>query len=1402
MFEEVKLCQINQVAKEILVPFLFFFACLSPAFCQQNKFAFRHLTVSDGLSKSSVISIVQDQQGFMWFGTRDGLNRYDGHKVKVYKHDNSIPHSISNNDITRVVVDSRGDLWVGTFNGLNKYDYSQDKFITYYKEAGDVTTLSDNTVRAICESNNGDLWIGTSNGLNRFNRATGTFEAFFHDDQDAFSISNNHVQDIFEDKEGFIWVATARGLNKMDISSTGNIRFTRLLHEPGNSNSLSDDNTQSVREDREGNLWVGTSLGGLNKYDKNTGKFESFLLDSLPDKSIRNNDVRALAFDEQGRLWIGAYTGLYLLDIRNNRFHRMLNDKDDPTSLSNNSVKSVFVDRVGTLWIGTYYGGVNMLDEQNHNFRNFKCQSGLSGLTYEVISAIVEDVEGRIYVGTEGGGINILDLRSGAYKTMINREAENSLSSNNIKSLYLEDENNLWIGTYRGGLNILDLRSGKIKNYRNEINNESSLANDNVYSILQENDSLFWLGLFGGGLNLFNKNNEMFFRISKGSDKGLTSEQVRVLFKDSQGNLWVGTPGGLNFLSAENLASFNFQFKTYFYDSKKGSGEDIQAIYEDSRSGIWVGTKESGLNLFDPASDKFVNYILNDNSAPGNNVVNGILEDENGWLWISTNQGIVKYNPDVGTIKRFVESDGLLSNEFNINSCLKNRNGFMYFGSLKGLTTFHPDRISTNQSVPSVIFTDFKLYGQSLRPQEEEGILAKAISYTREITLDYDQANFSIEFSIPNFINPQKNHYAYRLNGLEEKWNYTSNHFASYILQNPGTYLFEVKGANNDGIWNNEPTTLKIKVNPAPWRTWWAFLFYAVSICIALYLLIKIIISSSRLKHALEIEQLNQQKQELLNQSKLQFFTNVSHEFRTPLTLILGPLEEIISSYKGNNALYRELQSIEKNASRLLNLVDQLMDLRKFENKHLQLKVSEGNIVEFVKDIYLSFIQYARIHKFSYEFDSEVDELLLWYDRDKLERVVFNLISNAFKYTSDGGQIKVMVRQVSGGAEIEIVDSGVGIAPEHLEKIFERFYEVSHSDSIFSTKYNRGTGIGLALAKGIIDMHSGEIKVKSIESEGSTFTIQLPLGSKHLSEDQINKNFKKRNELVSYEVKNYLADIHPDPDVSVELSPAELSKNAPTILVVEDNDDVRNYIVQVFRAEYRIIEASNGKEGLKMALQHVPDMIISDVMMPETDGVEFCFRIKSEIRTSHIPFVLLTARTSLAFKYEGLEMGADDYIQKPFKVKELKIKVKNLIQSRKKLKEKFSSESLLKPSDIIVSSLDEKLLKKALQIVEENISNELFEISTFSEELGISRTMLFSKIKAWTNLTPSDFVTVMRMKRAAQLLEQNKLTVSQVAFQVGYKNPKYFSKCFQRHFSETPTSYAKKFFSPEEEVDI
>jgi ligand-binding sensor domain-containing protein/signal transduction histidine kinase/DNA-binding response OmpR family regulator len=1360
---------------------------------QHENFVFRHLTISDGLSQSSVIAIVQDKKGLMWFGTRDGLNRYDGREFTVFRNDKSDSSTISSNNLTSIIVDSNGDLWIGTFNGLNKYDYKKERFIQFFNNTEDSLTLSDNSVWTVFESKKGDIWVGTANGLNRWNKKNQKFTRYYHDEQNKNSLSSNYVQGIFEDSDGNIWVATARGLNRLTQGKNGSVQFKRYLHEPGNPTSISDSFTQTVAEDSDGNLWIGTKFGGLNRYVRTTDTFERYEHDPAYINSISNDDVRCLAFDNHGNFWVGTYSGLNLFDTERKYFHRLVNDKDNDNTLTKNSIKSLFMDRKGSLWIGTYYGGVNFLDRQNGNFKNYRYNSGSSELTYDVISSIIDDSNGNIYFGTEGGGVNILKNNSSEFEYILKDNTSISISSNNIKSLYLDEKENLWLGTYNGGLTILDRKSGMMSYYKNDPKDQNSLSDNDVYSIAQQNDSLFWLGTHGGGLSLFNSRSQKFTHFREGPETDLSSDFVRILYQDTKGNLWVGTQYGLNFLSAENIKNNEIKFRHYFYDQKKLTGEDILTIYEDSQARIWAGTNDSGLNLLDTTANRFENYDLAKISGTIGNVVHGILEDDHQNLWISTNQGILKLNPNDSTHKIFDETDGLVASEFNNNSCLKAHDGQMFFGSLQGVTRFHPDSIVTNRHVPPVVLTDLKLFGKSVKVGGSDGVLKKTISHTSHIELNYNQAIFTIAFAIPNYINPGKNHYAYRLSGLEEQWNITNSSSATYTIQQPGTYLFEVKGANNDGEWGAEPAILKVVVNPAPWKTWWAFLLYGMIISVALFLLLNIILSRSKFKHELELEHVNSERQKAINQMKLQFFTNISHEIRNPLVLILGPLEQIIANYKGSNSLYKQLLVIEKNAGRLLKLIDQLMDFRKFENKHYKLKAAEGNIVNFVKEIFLSFKPYARLHQFNYEFSSDSNAIKLWYDCDKMERVVVNLISNAFKYSTDSRNIKISVRQVKGYVEIAVADSGIGIDPAHLDKIFERFYEVGYNENHVHVKYSRGTGIGLALAKGIVDMHLGQIRVESKKNEGSTFTVRMPLGKDHLKEEQIIKDFKNSEDIKGYEVNAYLPYA---PDEKFHF--VDLTKDAPTVLIVEDNDEVRKYMVQIFRDSYNLREASSGKEGLNKALQFVPDIIISDAMMPDMDGIEFCSQIKNNIKTSHIPFILLTARTSLVFKFEGLEMGADDYISKPFNVKELRMKIKNLICTQKRLKEKFKSDSIVTPNEVTISSIDEKLLEKTLQIVDENMSNEMFDIPTFCEEVGMSRTMLFTKIKAWTNLTPNEFIQTMRLKRAAQLLEQNKLTIAQVGFKVGFRNPKYFSKCFQQHFGETPTQYMKKFIYQDE----
>ena len=1376
--------------ERVLLLLLVFLGLFTPGTHAQDNYRFRHLSTAEGLSQGSVISIAQDKHGLLWFATRDGLNRYDGNQFTVYRTDPNDSTTISNNDVLEILVDSRGDLWIGTYNGLNRYSYPEDRFYRYYNDKGDENSVANNSIWAIAELDNGEIWIGTGGGVTVYK--DGNFSRIVHDPADASSLTGNYVVDIFQDHDGTVWVGTSRGLNKLISRQNGKSVFKRYVSNELDEFSLRDNFVQSIAQGPDGKLWFGTR-GGLHLYDFNRDNFSCFRHNPEDPRTISNNDVRSLSFDRDGELWIGTYNGLNRMTSKG-EFTQILNDPNLASSLSRNTIKSTFIDQKGTLWVGVYYGGINMLDETNNNFRNYRQLPTGNGLSYDVVSSIVEDKNGTIYVGTEGGGVNVIDPLSGRVRFLKTDGAGKKLSSSNIKSMYLAPDQNLWIGTFNTGIDIYNTRTDR---FINHFDKENGLAHNSVYGILPEDENHFWIGTFGGGLHLLDvqRNTSVNILHNPADGRSLSDNQVRLLMKDASGNLWVGTQYGLNVLSAENIREKKFVFERYFYNEQKKSGEDILAIFEDSQNRIWVGTYESGISLFDSEKNSFTSYPIFNPAEGYSNVIHGILEDPMGRLWVSSNQGITSFNPQDGTVRTFDESDGLVSNEFNNKACFRSSTGMMYFGGPQGLSSFFPSEIRTNNYAPAAVITGLKLFNQPVKVGAADGVLEKSISETRELTLDYDQAIFSLDFAIPNFINPDKNLYAYRLVGLEENWNETYKNTATYTIQKPGTYTFEVRGANNDKVWASTVTSLKIKVLPAPWRTWWAFLIYFVIIVLALYLLQTFILAQSRLKHQLELEHMENERQKYVNQMKLRFFTNISHEFRTPLTLILGPLEQVLTDYRGSNKVYKQLKVMEKNAVRLLKLINQLMDFRKFENKHEKLQAAEGNIVKFVEEIYLSFKQYAKIHHIHYEFEKENEDIRVWYDRDKMERVFYNLISNAFKYTTEDGTIRVSARTREGIFEFRVSDTGVGIDPKHIEQIFERFYEVEESVPQLKHPEQRSTGIGLAIAKGVVEMHSGTIRVESEPGKGSEFIVSLPLGRDHLKEEQIIRDFKDSEDLTTYiKANQVVAELEGEiSDEGLVISDEELEENAPLLLIVEDNASVRKFIVDIFRNDYRIEEASDGMEGYKKAVQAVPDLIISDVMMPRMDGIEFCSQIKSNLKTSHIPFILLSARTSLIFKFEGLESGADEYIGKPFNIKEIKLKARNLLNSHKVLREKFTKDSFIQPSEITVSSLDEKLLKRTLEIVDENISNEFFNIQLFSSELGVSRTMLFTKIKAWTNLTPNEFIHSMRMKRAAQLLEQNKISVSEVAYSVGFPNPKYFSKCFQKYHSATPSEYADRF---------
>ena len=1345
---------------------LYFFCLTLPLFGQPENYNFRKISTADGLSQSSVIAITQDHLGQMWLGTRDGLNKYDGHSFTIYKNESSDSLSISNNDILSIREDKEGYLWVGTYDGLNRYDPKFNRFSRYFQGAGE-HSLKSNTIWCM-EEIGGEMWFGTSNGVSIFDQSKGLFKNLRSSLESGMAVQGE-VHSILKIKDSQIWIGTSEGLYFLRHSDSGKFHVEKI-----NAALF----VQDLVEGTDNSLWVATKNDGLYRISGPQGSLNKF-----QDNNI-HKDIRALSLDKKGNLWVGTYQGVNVIT----KELETIELKSDPHyegSLSKNTIKSIFTDRKGSVWIGAYYGGVNIWDESNSNFQSYNQNSGNMALSYDVVSSIAHGGN-DLYFGTEGGGVTILNERDKDIR-YVTTATEALLPSNNIKSLLHTGNSLLWIGTFNAGLVVYDLKNRTIAKDLIDPELQHYLKNSGVYALKKEEDDIYWIGSFGKGLIRYDRKKKEFipYKANIRDENFIISDNIRSILVEEENSIWAGTDKGLNHIILNEDDSNIYKIERFLFDKQRLNGEDILTLFKDTSNRIWIGTKYNGLFYYTNNKLKKVDLRSGKKKITA---IHAIIEDSQENLWLSSNQGIIQYNIKQDTSNLYSQKDGLISNEFNDNAALVMDSKGIYFGGPSGVSFFRPAEITKNQYAPKVILTDFKIQNESVDFRQEPNVLKKSITYTDKVTLDYNNSSFSIDFAIPNFISSGNNRYAYRLKGLEEEWNITSVPQATYVIQNPGSYTFEVKGANNDGVWNEDPRRLAVSVKPAPWRSIWAFLLYGVLIGAALYGLIKIKKSKAQLKHKLELEKIEREKNQEVNRTKLEFFTNISHEFRTPLTLILGPLQQLLEDYKGSNLMYKKLLVIESSANHLLELINRLMDFRKLENNQFQLQAAEGNIVKFLKEIYLSFSEYAETGGYDYSFISSDEEIKLYYDRPKLERVFYNLISNAFRYTPKGGNILIEIEKKKDVVAVKVRDSGIGIPKESLEKIFNRFYEVGASPK--TENYNKGTGIGLSIAKNIVKLHKGKITARNQNDGGAVFSVELQLDKNHLVQEDILKDFK-----FSDDISQYVSQLEkPDQILNEDLDHFVLEEDKSTVLIVEDSQPLRSFMRNLLKAEYNIIEAENGKIAIKKVLQYMPDLIISDVIMPEMVGTELCSQIKKNIKTSHIPVILLTSRSALVYKFEGLESGADDYISKPFNVKEFMLRIQNLIGSTQRLKEKFSNDNNLAPGDLTVSSLDERLLKKALSIVEENISNEQFNIPMFSSELGVSRTMLFTKIKAWTNFTPNEFIQEIRMKRAAQLLEQGKINVSQISYKVGFKNPKYFAKCFQKKFGLSPTQYSNKFY--------
>jgi len=1316
---------------------------------------FKNITVEDGLSQSTVFCILQDSEGFMWFGTRGGgLNRYDGYNFTIFKNDPNDTTTLSNNEVISLFEDTDGNLWVGTRKGgLNRFNRVTETF-QQYMHSDNEKSISGNTINAIFQDSRGNLWFGTSSGLNLFKDGV-----FLHNQ--IPDIDGGNITSIGEDAHGNLYVSDKMGLYIWDRTQNNTQYF---LNKDMSSDASRSNYSVPVLIDKSNQVWLGSSNGLKVLNEKNeVESFESFYNIPWGPKS----ETRAIHEDIRGNIWVGTIQGLYCFNKNRNTLEYFKKDENETESLGHNSVYSIYEDNNHTIWIGTWGGGVSMLSDKLWKFDHYKHQGfNDKSLSNNVVSSFAEDENG-IWIGTEVGGLNYQHQNTTNFKIYrTNRNDSKSLSSNHVKALLYDSKDRLWIGTFGEGLNLFNKNTGKFQHF---------LPGEKIFSIKEGPRGNLWIGTLNGLYSFdYDRNKFKYYEHIPGDRTSLSHSFVNVLYLASNNILWVGTKEAG--LMRYNPVNDNFiRYKNIPNDTTSLLGNYIISINEDNNGTLLIGTN-NGLNKYNPLSDNFSEVKIEE--LPDRNI-NGVLADSKNNYWISTNKGISKYNAN-SEVVNYDLKDGLQSNEFNRNSYFKASDGRFYFGGINGFNVFYPDSVQKNTDIPPILITDFKISNQSAKPGTENSPFSKAINETEKIELDYDESDFSFEFVALNYISTEKNKYAYRLVGYNDKWIYSgTNRNATYTNIPSGEYTFMVKGANNDNIWNEKGTSIKIKVNPPFWKTPLAYILYVFTLLFLLFLFRMMTTQRIEQKNILKNERLEKKRIEELNQLKLRFFTNISHEFRTPLTLISGPLSKIASYHTDNEEQKYLLNIVQNNVKRLLVLVNELMDFRKAENEKYNLKIANANLVAFLEYIIDCFSEKTLENDIQIDFNARVNGTSeFWFDQGIIDKVIFNLLSNALKYTDSGKKIYVSVIAVGHDAVITIKDSGIGIPQDKLDKIFDRFYQVEKDGQTNSS----GTGIGLAFVKRLIEVHLGTIHVESEVGKGTSFIITIP----------VNKNAYKADELIGtkkFEVtgieKMPTNIVHSDFNQDKEV--VKKSK----LLLVEDNDELRGFLTNHFSG-YRLLTAENGKLGLELAMKEVPDMIISDIMMPEMDGLAMCEQLRSNFATSHIPIILLTAKSELSQQIEGLDMGADAYINKPFDINHLDATVKNILKQRKIVRQKFSNEPDVAIDALALNIHETKFVEKVNSYIKKNISNPDLSVEMLALELGLSRSQLFRKIRSVFQTTPSEIIRIERLKYSKKVLLELNFNINEVADHVGFKSTPYFITSFKKYYGITPNDFLKK----------
>ncbi|WP_089890804.1 hybrid sensor histidine kinase/response regulator transcription factor [Kriegella aquimaris] len=1351
---------------------------------QDRSEEYTFVNIEQNNTQRAVSSIVQDSLGLIWMGTNGvGLKKYNGIDFVSYKQDFNEEKSLSSSLIYVTYVDKSNRLWIGTEAGLNLYDRDYDEFkqVVLYRDS---VVLENVPVRAIQENSDGSLVIGSHyNGL--FEVDQETLKGYSVPILTNTPISALQINSLIKSSTGKLLMGANQGLFEYDGS-----RVHPVLSIYESSDTDFSYNIESMLQDDEGSIWIGTFSNGLIKVE--VTPFNSY---EVHNYRITDQRVLALAQASDGNILCGTENdGLFVLKKNGTIRKNYRYNKFDANSIKSNSIWSIFVDTQSRIWIGYYNNGVGVYDLLSDKFKDIESLANTNNsLQLPSVTGIVSNSNGQIWIGMDGGGIDIYDpvKRNIVHLKDPSNKLFSGLDAGDVVALFMDSKDNLWVGTWNSGIFLLPANTSSFLNYTAS-NTNCGLRSNRIMSFAEDSKGTIWIGSYVEGLHSYNPiskifshhNNDIFENPNPGHGA------MRKVLVDKNDTIWMGTTAGLYKMSNDLTGPQKvISLKENMHQDlgNKLVVDVIVSLFEDSKGVIWIGTDGAGLCKYDPSNENFVWYGQKD--GLGQETIASIMEDNNGDLWMGGNNGLSHFDMTSQTFKNFDTNDGLLSNDFNFNASYKDVNGVLYFGNYGGINYIDPKNIKFNTNEPQVYFTDFKLFNKSVVPNQEQSPLKKVIGQTESLSLKHHQSVFTIEYAGINLTRPKKNQYAFYLEGFEDKWNYVGDtRSATYTNLPSGDYTFKVKAANNDGIWNETPKTLQLTILRPWWGTNLALIFYVLGIVLISFFLTNLIKQRIREKRIVQFERDRRIQEETLNDRKIQFFTNISHEFRTPLTLILNPLEDIMhdSGLVLTKTIKEKLRIIHKNTSRLKRLIDELMDFRKLEINKLSVKISEIEAISFVKEITDHFEEEAVLKNIVFQVESDDLSITLWSDPSMLEKIIFNILSNAFKITPDHGEITVGVvrcnqkvtfpliytEQPIHALEIYVEDTGSGIKKDEIEKVFERFYQVEKMNS----QYYGGTGIGLEVVKNFVDLLKGKVVVESEEALGTKFRVFLPLGNAHFKENEL---------FLAPEQESDKVDV---PDFEEEIIHQILGANGQkTLLIVEDNTELRDYLKNELSHDYMIIEAVNGAQGLEAATKRIPDMILTDVVMPEMDGFEFCTRIREDLKTSHIPLLMLTAKAMTDDWVKGIDSGADVYLSKPFEMKVLKAQLKQIITSRQVLFNKYLKDSNNVKIPGNTTNLDKRFIHKVLDYISENMADENLNVEHLADELHLSRSQLYRKIKALTGYSANEFLRRIRLEKAKQMIEGGNESISEVCFKVGFSSPSYFTKCFKAHFGVLPT---------------